>query len=108
MFGLIGVIDNSAHEHEISAARGRDGNGKCQSNGERKGEEEDSEDKEEIFTHGSSCGSRVVQFGCVDIVWIRRRRRRERKRIEKEGLVKSFKDVLDPGASTWQLRKWRK
>jgi hypothetical protein len=49
MFGLIGVIDNSAHEHEISAARGRDGNGKCQSNGERKDEEENSEDKGDFF-----------------------------------------------------------
>lgn len=62
MFGLIGVIDNSAHEHEISAARGRGGNGKCQNNGERKDEEENSEDKGDFFKHG--CGGKVVQ-----VVW---------------------------------------
>jgi len=41
---MFGVTDNSAHEHEISAAR----NGMCQTSGERKDEEEE-RDKEKIF-----------------------------------------------------------
>jgi len=48
---MLGVIGNSAHEHEISTARGRDGNGMCPTSGERTDEEEDSEDKEK-FEHG--------------------------------------------------------
>jgi len=42
-----GVMDSSAHEHEIRA-----GNGMCQAGGERKDEEEEGEDKEKIFNHG--------------------------------------------------------
>jgi len=50
---MFGVMDSSTHEHEISAARlgGRVGNGMCQTSGERKDDEEDSEDKERIFEH---------------------------------------------------------
>ena len=49
-----GIMDSSTHEHEIAAAAasGRVGNGMCQTGGERKDEEEDGEDEEEIFKHG--------------------------------------------------------
>ena len=49
---MAGVTDDSAHEHEISAAKGRAGSGMRQTSGERKDEEEDGEDKEKFFEHG--------------------------------------------------------
>ena len=49
---MAGVADNSTHEHEISAAKGRGGSGMRQTGGERKDEEENGEDKENFFEHG--------------------------------------------------------
>ena len=59
---MVEVSDNSSHELEIATARGGDGDGMCQTSGERKDAENDEVDDEEGFVQHDR-GSWVVS--CV-------------------------------------------